>query len=61
MRIYEKMGFKMVKEMECDDDGDVCKVRLKRQRTLEKVRARLIGSQLFCMIREPQPIKHDAR
>ena len=26
IRIYEKMGFKTVKEMECSDDGDVCKV-----------------------------------
>lgn len=25
--IYEKMGFKLVKEIECVDNGDVCKVR----------------------------------
>jgi Acetyltransferase (GNAT) domain len=24
--IYERMGFKKVKEMECNDEGDVCKV-----------------------------------
>jgi hypothetical protein len=26
--IYEKMGFELVKEIECVDGGDVCKVRL---------------------------------
>lgn len=24
--IYEKMGFELVKEIECADDGDICKV-----------------------------------
>ena len=24
-RIYERLGFRMVKEMECDDEGSVCK------------------------------------
>lgn len=26
VKIYEKLGFKMIKEMECDDDGEACKV-----------------------------------
>ena len=25
-RIYERMGFRKVKEMDCDDDGELCKV-----------------------------------
>ena len=26
IRIYERIGFCLVKEMNCDDDGEVCKV-----------------------------------
>lgn len=26
--IYEKMGFKVAKEIECVDGGDICKVRM---------------------------------
>lgn len=27
VKIYEKMGFKLVKEIACEDEGDVCEVR----------------------------------
>lgn len=27
VQIYEKMGFRMVKTLECEDEGDVCQVR----------------------------------
>ncbi|MCJ1257905.1 hypothetical protein MMC24_005733 [Lignoscripta atroalba] len=40
IKIYERLGFKIVKGMECDDEGEVCK--------------------LFCMIRDPQPIRPPA-
>jgi predicted N-acetyltransferase YhbS len=26
MKIYEAMGFHFVKQMDCDDDGEVCKL-----------------------------------
>ena len=62
VKIYERMGFQMVKEMECDDDGEVCKVGVvDDEGSLNIVGRRLIGLQLFCMIREPQPTKHDLR
>ena len=61
VKIYEKMGFKMVKEMECDDDGEVCKVGVINEGIPDSVEMRLIGSQLFCMIREPQPTKPNTR
>ena len=25
-KIYERLGFRKVKEMDCDDDGELCKV-----------------------------------
>jgi GNAT superfamily N-acetyltransferase len=27
IKIYERMGFRFCKQVECDDDGIVCKVR----------------------------------
>lgn len=29
VKIYERLGFRMVREMECEEGGDVCKVGYK--------------------------------
>jgi len=51
--IYERLGFRKVKEMDCDDDGTICRVSLSSQQ-LAKVC--IDPNQLFCMIRDPQPV-----
>lgn len=52
VRVYEKMGFKLEREMLCEEGGDVCKVSILF--TYLRLYSRLMGYQLFCMIRDPQ-------
>lgn len=48
--IYEKMGFKLVKEIECAEGGDICKVGGLSLGSFTCTLTRTL--QLYCMVRE---------
>ena len=51
--IYEKMGFKLVKEMRCEEGGEGINVSVVVESNGIVIEANVC--QLFCMIRDPKP------